>query len=88
MQLMGAILPLLENWLRQTVSDEVAKALEADRQKQKPQKLYTRQEVCAMTNISLPTLWTRMKKGEIKPTQIGRRVLFSEDEVKRFIGNN
>ena len=84
--LVATMLPQLENWLRATVNDEVTKVLEADRQKQKPEKQYTRKEVCAMAHISLPTLWQKTKDGEICATKIGSRVLYSEAEVNRFLG--
>ncbi|MBR4920343.1 MAG: helix-turn-helix domain-containing protein [Prevotella sp.] len=80
------VLPVFENWIRTTISDEVSKVLEADRQKQKPSKKYTRKEVSKMASISLPTLWQKTKNGEINATHIGRRVLYDEAEVKRFLG--
>lgn len=84
--LVSDALPMFETWLRQTVSDEVSKALEADRQKQKPEKMLNRQEVCDILDISLPTLWEMTKHGKINATRIGRRVLYSESEVKRLAG--
>lgn len=85
-KLFESLFPLFEGWLRTTVSDEVSKALEADHQKQKPKKQYTRQEVCAMAHISMPNLWQKTRNGEIKATKIGRRVLYDEAEVMRFLG--
>ena len=84
---MGTVLPIFENWLRQTVRDEMLKTLEADRNKAKPEKTYSRDEVCALAHISKVTLWTKQKNGEINPTRIGRRVVYSESEVKRLLGN-
>ena len=85
-RLFESLFPVFEGWLRTTVSDEVSKALEADHQKQKPKKQYTRQEVCELAHISMPTLWNRTRAGEITPTKIGRRVVFDEAEVMRFLG--
>ena len=85
---MQEVLPVFENWIRTTINDEVSKVLEADRQKQKPAKLYTRKEVCKMASISLPTLWEKTRNGEINATHIGRRVLYDEAEVKKFLGQN
>lgn len=84
--LLSTLAPTIEKWLRETVSEEVTKAIEADREKQKPQKMYSREEVCKMLQISIPTLWSKTKKGEIKACQIGRRVLYEENEVKRLLG--
>ena len=79
-------LPLAEQWLRAAVREEVADAIEADRQKKRPPKMYGRDEVCKILNISKPTLWQRTKSGEIKATHVGRRVLYEEAEVMRFLG--
>lgn len=84
--LVAEVLPVFETWLRSTVRDEMQKTLEADREKARPVRMLSRDEVCAMANISMPTLWQKTKKGEIEATHIGRRVLYSELEVKRFLG--
>ena len=84
--LVGEILPVFETWLRATVRDEMQRTLEADRQKAKPERNYSRDEVCALLHISKPTLWQKTKNGEIEATHIGRRVLYSETAVKRFLG--
>lgn len=82
----NAVLPMFENWLRQTVREEMESVLIADRNKKKPERMLSRDEVARMLNISLPTLWAKTKSGEIKATHIGRRVLYSESEVKRLAG--
>lgn len=81
----GEILPIFENWLRATVRDEMLKTLEADRLKAKPERNYSRDEVCAMLHISKPTLWQKTKSGEIEATRIGRRVLYSESSIKKYM---
>ena len=77
-------LPILENWLRATVRDEMQSVLSDDHKKKQPEKLFSRDEVCGILGISLPTLWARTKSGEIKATKIGRRVLYSESEINKF----
>ena len=84
--LWAALAPTFENWLRSTIKDEVSKALEADRQKQQPCRQYSRDEVCQMLNISKPTLWNVTKSGKLNATRIGRRVVYDEVEIKRFLG--
>lgn len=79
------VLPVFENWLRATVSDEVSKALEADRQKAKPERMLSRNEVCQMLGVSMPTLWSKTKSGEIECTRVGRRVLYTESAIKKFM---
>ena len=84
--LANTLLPQVEAWLRGVVKDEVTKALEADQAKKRPPKTYTRKEVATMAHISLPTLWAKMKEGKITPLpNNGRRVIFSEEEVKKFM---
>jgi excisionase family DNA binding protein len=85
-KIISDFLPCVEAWLREAMSQEIAKALEADRAKQKPEKMYTRDEVCAMLGISKPTLWARTKSGDLKCTKVGRRVLYTESELKKVVG--
>ena len=81
-----AVLPSVETWLRGVIKSEVQKAFEDEQAKKRPPKTYTRQEVAKMAHISLPTLWKHVEQGKIKPMpKTGRRVLFSEDEVKRYL---
>lgn len=84
-ELVKRMLPIVEGWLREIIHDEVMRVMEEERTRKKPQHLYTRYEVCRMAHISLPTLWKRVRDGMIVPVKIGRRVLFTEDEVKRFL---
>lgn len=85
-ELFYRLMPSVEAWLRGVVSDEVAKALDAEQQKTRPPKTFTRKQVADMAHISLPTLWKKMKEGKITPLpNSGRRILFSEQEVKRFL---
>ena len=84
-RLVQEVVPIIESWMRQTINDEVAKALEADRLKRQPAKQYTRQEVARLLHVSLPTLWQLVKDKKITATHVGRRVLFDEAEVKRFL---
>lgn len=85
-RMVGKFLPTIETWLRAIVKDEMQKTLEADRIKAKPQRNYSREEVCQLLHISKPTLWAKTKSGEIEATHVGRRVLYSESEVKRLTG--
>lgn len=84
-KVMGAILPVFESWLRRTVHNEMERTLASEREKAKPEKTYSRDEVCAIAHISKVTLWKKEKEGAITATRIGRRVVFTESEVKRFL---
>ena len=78
-------LPIVENWLRDVIRDEVRRTIEEERQKARPARYLSRDEVCQLVGISKPTLWKKTKDGEIKATKVGRRVTYAESEVKRFM---
>ncbi|MBR5678197.1 MAG: helix-turn-helix domain-containing protein [Paludibacteraceae bacterium] len=83
---MDSIIVITRQELEVLIRDQVINALDADRAKSKPVKTYTREQVCEMAHITLPTLWAKTKRGDINSMKIGGRVLYSEDEVKRFLG--
>lgn len=51
-------------------------------------KLYTYREVAAMLRCSERTVYKRVKEGLLRPTHNGRIVLFTDQEIKRFVENN
>lgn len=79
------ILPPIKEWIKEVIRDEVLAALEEDRERKKPDKMYNRDEVCELLHISKPTLWKKTANGDIKATRIGRRVLYSEDEIQKYL---
>ena len=83
--LLAEALPVAENWLRQVIRDEVRRTIEEERQKARPERFLSRDEVCTLLGISKPTLWRKTKDGEITATKIGRKVTYAESEVKRFM---
>lgn len=83
--LLDEALPKVEEWLRGIVSNEVAKVLQQQEQEKKPEKTYTRDEVCEIAHISRPTLWKKTKSGEIRATKIGRRVVYLETELRKLL---
>ena len=78
-------LPAIESWLRATVSDEVSKALEADRAKRQFVKRYTREETAEKIGISTVTLWEWVKSGKINSVKVGKRQYFTEEEINRIL---
>lgn len=83
--LFSEALPYIESWLRGVLRDEVKKAMDDERQKAKPERNLTRDEVCRLLHISKPTLWKLTKEKKINAITIGRRVLYAESEVKRYL---
>ena len=75
------VVPVIESWLRETVSDEVNKALQADREKRQYVKRYTRAETAEKLGISSVTLWEWCKCGKINPVKVGKRQYFTEEEI-------
>jgi len=47
--------------------------------------LLNKKEVCKVLFISESSLNRLLRAGRIRPVRIGRRVLFEEEEVRRFI---
>jgi len=78
-------LPAIESWLRATVSDEVSKALEADRVKRQYVKRYTRKEAAEKLGISSTTLWSWTKAGKINAVYVGRIPMYMEEEINRIL---
>ncbi len=76
---------LVEPGLRAIIRDEVRRAIDQARQQEKPERMLTRREVSQMLHVSLPTLWSRVKEGKINAAKNGRRVLFAESEIKRYL---
>lgn len=83
--MVAEVLPIFENWLRATVRDEMLKTLATDRAKAKPEKMLSREEVCEILHISKPTLWAKTKDGEIECVRVGRRVLYAESTIKKYM---
>lgn len=48
-------------------------------------KLYTIKEVAEMLRVSKPTVYRLMSDGKLNPIKLGKRTLFPESELNRFI---
>ena len=51
-------------------------------------KFYTRNETRQIIHISLSTLDTYVKKGAITCSHVGKRVLFSQDDIDKALAKN
>lgn len=73
-----------QNELRALIADTVNACL-ADWQPEQPSPqpdgYITRNQVCKLLHITLPTVHAWMKQGKLKPYHIGNRTLFKESEV-------
>lgn len=72
----------LKEIVREVIVEEIPKLLP---QKSTEGKYYTRKEAAKRARITMPTLDKYIQEGKIKAHRLGRRVLFSEDEIKKAI---
>ena len=49
------------------------------------EKLLTCQQVQALLGVKYPALWQARKDGRLQYRKVGARILFSYEDVKRFI---
>lgn len=82
-QTTGQFLFVSENQLRGIISEEVTKVL--SQVKDKPRRMYTRFEVRDILNVTLGTIDNMVKRGELQPIKLGRKVMFDADEVDEAI---
>ena len=72
----------LKEIVREVFTEEIPKLLP---QKSTEGKYYTRKEAAKRARITLLTLDKYIQEGRIKAHRLGRRVLFSEEEIKKAI---
>ena len=63
----------------------VCKNLLAEQKSKDDAEYLTRDELCARLHITYTTLWRMEKRGEIHVHKIGRRNLYSKEEVDALI---
>ena len=51
------------------------------------QRLLSFEEARQRLGVGPTTLWAAIKRGEIEAKKFGRRTLFAESEIERFIGS-
>ncbi len=54
----------------------------------KKTKLLTTAEVANILRISIITLYRKAKNQEIKCYKLGRKILFEEDDIERYLREN
>lgn len=51
-------------------------------------QMVTRKKALTMLSITSPTLREMEKRGELRPTRIGRKVVFRRDEIEKFLSTH
>lgn len=74
----------LDSRIYKAVADAMAGTL---KEPSEQTKFLTRNQVCSLLSISLPTLSSYCDKGVLQKYKIGSRILFDEEEVQRSIRN-
>ena len=52
------------------------------------QLAYSEQDVAGLLGISPRTLFTLRKEGKVRAVRIGKRVIYSREELQRFLANS
>ena len=72
----------LREIIREVIVEEVPKLIP---HRSTGEKYYTRKEAAKRARITMPTLDKYIQEGKIKAHRLGRRVLFSEEEIKKAV---
>ena len=74
--------------LKQLVREAVLETMIEKNDAPAEMKFYTRYETCELLHISLSTLDTYVKKGAVTCSHVGKRVLFSQDDIDKALAKN
>jgi len=77
----------LKEVIAEVLETMVGKNLLADQKSKDDAEYLTRDELCARLHITYTTLWRMEKRGDIHVHKIGRRNLYSKQEVDALISN-
>lgn len=75
----------LKEAIAEVLETMVGKNLLAEQKSKDDAEYLTRDELCARLHITYTTLWRMEKRGEIHVHKIGRRNLYSKEEVDALI---
>ena len=81
-ELPEAIYERLEAVIQKTVVETLQKHIAEI--KMEPAKL-TRQEVCKRLRVSLPTLRAMELSGKLLPQRFGKRVIYDERQIEKYL---
>ena len=77
----------LKEAIAEVLETMVGKNLLKDPTPAESTEYYTRDELCARLHITYTTFWRMEKRGDIQAHKIGRRNLYSKQEVDALISN-
>lgn len=72
----------LKEAIRETIA-EVMKPQQVDNDER--DTLLSSKELCDLLNVSSVTLWRMQKEGRLQPQRVGRKVVFSKNEVMALV---
>ena len=75
----------LKEAIAEVLETMVGKNLLAEQKPKDDVEYLTRDELCARLHITYTTLWRMEKRGEVHVHKIGRRNLYSKEEVDALI---
>ena len=75
----------LKEAIAEVLETMVGKNLLAEQKPKDDAEYLTRDELCARLHITYTTLWRMEKRGDIQAHKIGRRNLYSKQEVDALI---
>ena len=84
----GFTMTITPDELKQIVREAVLETMTVKNETPVEMKLYTRYETCEILHISLSTLDTYVKKGAINCSRVGKRVLFTQDDIDKALAKN
>ena len=84
----GFTMTITPDELKQLVREAVHETMTVRNDAPAEMKYYTRYKTCEILHISLSTLDTYVKKGAITCSRVGKRVLFSQDDIDKALAKN
>ena len=84
----GFTMTITPDELKQIVREAVLETMTMKNDAPIEMKYYTRYETCEILHISLSTLDTNVKKGAIICSHVGKRVLYSQDDIDKALAKN
>lgn len=72
----------LKEAIRETIAEVITSPQQVDNERD---TLLSSKELCDLLNVSSVTLWRMQKEGRLQPQRVGRKVVFSKNEVMALV---